>query len=104
MFAALAQGTSIYGVGFAPLSLHRKEKLKDILTRSRATMSNELRAPLLSSDRRPDLEHESFWHDLLEELKSIVALAGPACIQLGFQQVRVDSKCVNCVFRFPNKK
>ena len=51
-------------------------------------MSNVLRAPLLSSDRRPDLEPRSVWGDLVDELKSIVALAGPACIQLGFQQVK----------------
>ncbi len=52
--------------------------------------SGELRESLLSSDRRPDVEETSVWDDLVEELKCIVALAGPACIQLGFQQV-----CIN---------
>lgn len=54
-------------------------------------MSGALRDPLLSSDRRPDLEQRSVRADLVDELKSIVALAGPACIQLGFQQVKTYS-------------
>lgn len=48
-----------------------------------------LRAPLLSSDRRPDDEENEapLWYIFKEELVAIVALAGPACVQLGSQQV-----------------
>ncbi|BDA44364.1 probable multidrug and toxin extrusion protein 1 [Coccomyxa sp. Obi] len=47
-----------------------------------------LRAPLLSSDRRPDCDHNEvpLWQIFKDELIAIIALAGPACVQLGSQQ------------------
>lgn len=62
-----------------------------------------LRAPLLSSDRRPDCDDNEvpLWQVFKDELVAIIALAGPACVQLGSQQVIDNSKPSNCILVRP---